>query len=203
MQTTQAMKVETARAEDASLAAALLAGEPGAAERAWRRFCPMVQSTLRRQFASGLDTPDLCQEVFLRFFTRIRELRDRRALRHFLLGICLGVAQNERRRAHVRRRVTLAPSGRLPDPPTGPFDAEARQALRRLSQLLGNIDDEDRVLFTARHVEKLDLNEIAARQGWSLHQTKRRAAAVTRRIDLKMRGDAALADYAQVPKRAP
>ncbi len=196
MQTTQIANREAAYLEDASLAAALQAGEPGAAERAWRRFCPLVQNVLRRRFSSGEDTPDLCQEVFLRFFARIRELRDRRALRHFLLGICLGVAQNEGRRAQVRRRIRLAPNGQVPERPTGPFDPEARQALRHLSQVLRTIADDDRRLFTARHVEKLGLTEIAARHGWSLHQTKRRAAAATRRVGLRLRNDAALADYA-------
>ena len=189
--------------EDSSLAAALQAGEPGAAARAWQRFCPLVQNTLRRRFDSGADTPDLCQEVFLRFFVRIRELRDRRALRHFLLGICLGVAQNERRRAHVRRRVSLAATGNLPEQPVGPFDPEARQALRRLSQVLGTVDEDDRRLFTARHLEKLELSDIATRSGWSLRKTKRRAAAVTRRVGRKLRRDAALADYAAQLESSP
>jgi len=196
MQTTQIKNPEAAYAEDERLAVALQAGEPGSAERAWRRFCPMVQNTLRRRFSSGEDTPDLCQEVFLRFFARIRELRDRRALRHFLLGICLGVAQNEWRRARVRGRIRLAPNGEVPEQPTGPFDPEARQALRQFSQVMRTVDDEDRRLFTARHVEKLGLTEIAARQGWSMNQAKRRSAAVTRRVGLRLRSNAALADYA-------
>ena len=187
---------EARHAEDASLAAALQAGEPGAADRAWRRFCPTVNNMLRRYVAAGADAPDLCQEVFLRFFARIHELRDRRALRHFLLGICLGVAQNERRRVQVRRRIGLAASGDLPEQAVGPFDAEARQALRRLSGVLGAIGDEDRRLFTARHVEKLELAAIATRTGWSLRKTRRRAAAVTRLVGRRLRRDAALADYA-------
>jgi RNA polymerase sigma-70 factor (ECF subfamily) len=204
METTRRRVSEAAYLEDASLAAALQAGEPGSAERAWRRFCPMIQNTLRRRFAAGTDTPDLCQEVFMRFFVRIRELRDRRALRHFLLGICLGVAQNERRRAQVRRRICLAKNGELPDLPVGPFDPEARQALHRLSQVLGTVTDDDRRLFTARHLEKLDLSDIATRSGWTLRKTKRRTAAATRLVGRKLRKDAALADYAaELGERTP
>jgi RNA polymerase sigma-70 factor (ECF subfamily) len=59
----------------------------------------------------------MCQEVFLRFFTRIDELRDRNALRSFLIGICLGVAQNELRRARVRRWIFLTQTGDLPETP--------------------------------------------------------------------------------------
>jgi len=190
------MNPETRSADDESLAAALQAGEAGAAESAWRRFCPAVQNILRRHFQFEADTPDLCQEVFLRFFSRIGELRERRALRGFLLGICLGVAQNERRRAFARRRIMLTTSGELPEQPVAPFDAEARQALDRLSRVLGAFGDDDGRLFTARHFQKLELAEIAASRGWSVPKTKRRTATVTRRIGRKLRNDPALVDYA-------
>ena len=81
------------------LAAALIARDREAPGQAWTRLSPLVLRLLRRYFGPGPDRQDLCQEVFLRFFTRIDELRDRTALRSFLIGICLGVAQNELRRA--------------------------------------------------------------------------------------------------------
>ncbi|HXJ22663.1 MAG TPA: sigma-70 family RNA polymerase sigma factor [Polyangia bacterium] len=190
------MSPERRSADDESLAAALQAGEAGAAESAWRRFCPTVQNILRRQFQFEADAPDLCQEVFLRFFSRIGELRERRALRGFLLGICLGVAQNERRRASARRRIMLTLNGDLPEQPIAPFDPEARQALDRLSRVLGTFGDDEGRLFTARHLHKLELAEIAASHGWSVPQTKRRTAIVTRRIGQKVRNDPALEDYA-------
>jgi RNA polymerase sigma-70 factor (ECF subfamily) len=182
--------------DDALLAADLQAGQPGAADRAWRRFSPTVNQVVSRFVASSCDTADLSQEVFLRFFMRIHELRNRRALRSFLIGICLGVAQNERRRANTRRRIRLATDGKLPEQPSGPFDTQARQALRRLCQVLADADDDDRRLFTARHVESLELADIAARTGWSLRKTKHRMAKANRRLGRRLRRDATLAEYA-------
>ena len=187
---------EARRAADARLADALLAGAPGAAHDAWSSLSPLVRRVLRRYFTPDIDHQDLCQEVFLRFFARITELRDRRALRHFLVGICLGVAQNERRRAYVRRTIDLAPGDDLPDLPVEPSDLEARQAMRRLCEVLAGTGSEDRRLFAVRHVEKMKLADIAASRGWSLAKTKRRVARVTRRVGLRLRREPALAEYA-------
>jgi RNA polymerase sigma-70 factor (ECF subfamily) len=187
---------EARRDEDAALAAALLGGEPGAPDRAWTQLSPLVLRILRRYFASGSDHQDLCQEVFLRFFSRIAELRDRRALRHFLVGICLGVAQNERRRAYVRRTIDLSPTGDLPDYPVAPSDLESRQAMRRLCEVLAGAGSEECGLFAVRHVDKMELADIAASNGWSLAKTKRRVARLTRRVGLRLRREPALAEYA-------
>ena len=150
---------------------------------------------LRRYFGPGPDRQDLCQEVFLRFFTRIDELRDRTALRSFLIGICLGVAQNELRRAKVRRWIFLTQSGDLPDAPINGSDPEAREATERVYKILAGVSAEDRSLFVTRYIEKMELAEIAVAIGRPLSTTKRRLARATRRIAARMSGDPALADY--------
>jgi RNA polymerase sigma-70 factor, ECF subfamily len=184
------------READESLAAALLAGEPGAATQAWTRLSPLVLRILGGCSGSGADRQDLCQETFLRFFSRIRELRDQRALRNFLIGICLGVAANERRRARVRQWINLAADGDLPDQAMAAPDIEAREALRGFQRILAGIDAESRSLFVVRYVEKMELADIADASGWALATTKRRVARVTRRVGLRMMRDPALADYA-------
>jgi RNA polymerase sigma-70 factor (ECF subfamily) len=181
--------------DDASLAAALIAREHAAPAEAWARLSPLVMRLLRRYFGPGPDRQDLCQEVFLRFFTRIDELRDRSALRSFLIGICLGVAQNELRRARVRRWIFLTQSGELPDAPISGANPEAREAAARIYKILAGVSAEDRTLFVTRYVEKMEMAEIAAAIGRPLSTTKRRLARATRRITARMSGDPALADY--------
>jgi RNA polymerase sigma-70 factor (ECF subfamily) len=181
--------------DDASLAAALIARERDAPAQAWTRLSPLVLRLLRRYFGPGPDRQDLCQEVFLRFFTRIDELRDRNALRSFLIGICLGVAQNELRRAKVRRWIFLTQSGELPDAPISGANPEAREATQRIYKILAGVSPEDRTLFVTRYIEKMELAEIAESVGRPLSTTKRRLARATRRIAARMSGDPALADY--------
>jgi RNA polymerase sigma-70 factor (ECF subfamily) len=181
--------------DDASLAAALIARDREAPTQAWTRLSPLVLRLLRRYFGPGPDRQDLCQEVFLRFFSRIDELRDRSALRSFLIGICLGVAQNELRRARVRRWIFLTQSGELPDAPINGSDPEAREATLRVYKILDGVSAEDRTLFVTRYVEKMELAEIATAIGRPLSTTKRRLARATKRISARMSGDPALADY--------
>jgi len=181
--------------DDASLAAALIARERDAPTQAWTRLSPLVLRLLRRYFGPGPDRQDLCQEVFMRFFSRIDELRDRNALRSFLIGICLGVAQNELRRARVRRWIFLTPSGELPDTPIGGTDPEVREATARVYKILEGVSAEDRALYVTRYVEKMELAEIAAAIGRPLSTTKRKLARATRRISARMSGDPALAEY--------
>ena len=183
--------------DDASLAAALIARDRDAPGLAWARLSPLVLRLLRRYFGPGPDRQDLCQEVFLRFFSRIDELRDRTALRSFLIGICLGVAQNELRRARVRRWIFLTQSGELPDTPISGGNPEAREATERVYKILAGVNAEDRSLFVTRYIEKMELAEIATAIGRPLSITKRRLARATRRIAARMNGDPGLAEYVQ------
>jgi len=183
------------KGEDRRLAIALLAGAPGAAGRAWTTFAPVVLRVLRRTLGSDSDGQDLAQEVFVRLFTRIRELRDQGALRTFVLNICMGVAQNELRRRRTRRRLGLTDTGDLPERPIGGADFEARQALARCRRLLEGLRDDDRALFVLRYVEKMDVGEVAAALAWSLSRTKRRLTRVTARVTRLMARDPALAEY--------
>jgi RNA polymerase sigma-70 factor (ECF subfamily) len=61
--------------------------------------------------------------------------------------------------------------------------------------LLDGLDDRDRALFVLRHVEKLELTEVAAALAWSRSKTKRRLLRVTGRVTRLKRCDPALADY--------
>jgi RNA polymerase sigma-70 factor (ECF subfamily) len=193
------MPVATAEAQraddDAALASALLARDRRAAVRAWSRYSPFVLGVLRRFFGPGADRQDLCQEVFLRFFARIDELRDPSALRGFLVGICLGVARNELRRVRVRRWVRLTAHGDLPEVPVTTWDPEAREAVLRFYAVLERVSVEDRSLFVARYVEKMEIVDVAAAHRMPLSTAKRHLARATRRIGAKMSRDPALSHY--------
>ncbi len=189
--------------DDGALASALLAGHPQAAEVAWTRYSPVAIRILRRYFGPGPERQDLTQEIFLRFFSRIEELRNPAALRSFFIGICLGVAQNELRRVKVRRWISLTPTGELPDVPLAGWDPEAREATVRFYRILDGVNAEDRALFVARYVEKMDIPEIATAMNRPRSTIKRRLARVTRRVGARMSGDPSLASYADglLPRR--
>jgi RNA polymerase sigma-70 factor (ECF subfamily) len=181
--------------DETALARALMARDDRAAAEAWHQYLPLVSGFLRRFFGPRCDRQDLCQEVFLRFFKRIGELRDPAALRGFLISICLGVARNELRRMRVRRWMGLTPSGELPDVPVAAADVQAREAVHHLYAVLERVSAEDRSLFLTRYVEKMEIVEIARVHGLSFGTAKRRLARATRRVSAKLGRDPLLAGY--------
>lgn len=182
--------------DDAAVARALAEGQPAAAAIAWDRHAGLVRGLLRRSLGPDADVEDAVQDVFLRFFSRIGELRDPAALRPFLIGITLHVAASALRRRRVRRWLRLTDDGHLPDHAApGDGGAEARAAVRRLYAILDRLDDDGRLVFVLRHIEGLELTEVATALDTSLATAKRRLARVTARVQAMIARDPTLAEY--------
>jgi RNA polymerase sigma-70 factor, ECF subfamily len=192
-----------ARPTDAALANAAIAGEPAAAGLIWERFSPLVRGLVRRSLGPDRDVEDHVQDVFLRFFEQVDELRDPAAVRSFLVGITVRVLRSELRRRRLRRWLHLTDAGELPDAPAPPEDEDAREALKRLYHLLDGMDDEARIAFVLRFVQGLELTEVAASLGASLATTKRRLAKVSARVLAAARRDPILAGYLALARGEP
>jgi RNA polymerase sigma-70 factor (ECF subfamily) len=180
--------------DDVGVARAAASGDPRAAGIIWDRYAGVVRGVLRRSLGAQ-DVEDHVQEVFLRFFRKPGELRDPGALRCFLIGIAMRVAGTELRKRRVRRFLMLTPSGEVQGPSTPPLDAEAREAVVRLYAILERLDADSRLLFTMRHVEALELTELAEVFRVSLATLKRRLARVSDKVFLAAGRDAILMDY--------
>jgi RNA polymerase sigma-70 factor (ECF subfamily) len=187
---------ESVAETDEALVAAARRGDDGACFRIWSRYAPLVLRLVCLYFGPGAERDDLAQEVFLRVFSRIDELRDAKALRGFITGICLGVARNMSRRARVRSAPRPRGGEDGPDVIAPGIEPEARQTLRHLSRLLAEVSTQDRSLFVCRYVEKMEMIDVAVAHGLSISTAKRRVARMTRRIGAAMQQDAVLAEYA-------
>lgn len=188
-------RLPTARAEDAQLALAAARGDERAAEAIWDRFSPLVRSIVHRSLGTAGEVSDLVQETFLQLFRQLPGLREPASLRSFLIGITLRVLGTELRRRRVRRWLHLSESGVLPDAPGLDTDRDAREALRHLYAALDQLGDGDRLLFVLRHIEGLELTEVAAALGASLATTKRRLARIMDRLLSMAARDPVLAAY--------
>jgi RNA polymerase sigma-70 factor, ECF subfamily len=200
------MPVETANAPespspwasgttDADLVDALRSGDAVAQAAAWGRLGRLARRVVGRFFGPGLDPADLLQEVFIKLLSRLDELRDPACVRGFVIGIALGVARNQARRAKVRRLVGFTSSGDLPDIPVAAVDMEARDAVRRLYAILDDSRTEDRSLFVARFLEKMEMTEIAEAHGMAFGTAKRHLTRAIDRISRRIARDPVLADY--------
>jgi RNA polymerase sigma-70 factor (ECF subfamily) len=179
---------------DADVARAALLGDADAARAIWKRYGALVRSKLRT-FIGTDEIEDHVQEVFLRFFERLPQLREHCALRNFLLGISVRVAATELRRRRTRR-LHLTADGELPEAnATVTPDHDAKEALARFDGVLASLGPEQRRVFELRYVDELDLAEISESLGLSLATVKRHLARVTARVLVRVERDEALADY--------
>jgi RNA polymerase sigma-70 factor (ECF subfamily) len=188
--------------DEADLARALLEGRRGAAPLAWRRFYPIVISTLRRLLGPGDDLPDLAQDVFARFFAKLRDLRKQGSIRAFVTGIAFRRAREEIKRRRVRRtsanlvlhhlnELSLA---RITDP-------ERRHAAGRLYGMMSHLSENDRSAYTLRFVEGLELNEIALALQISLSTVRRSIRRASEQLDKLVRNDPMLASFSELRTR--
>ena len=183
------------RPSDERLLAALRKSEPQAAVEIWRRFSPLVRRLLGRFLGPSQDVQDLTQDVFLRVFSRLGALRDDLTLESFIVGITFGVARNEARRQRFRRIVGLSRSGESPDAATPGLDEEGREAVVRLYRLLERVSPTTRILFVARTVEGMTMEDVATAHGWSIGTAKRRVARALAHVEHLLAREPALAAY--------
>jgi RNA polymerase sigma-70 factor (ECF subfamily) len=167
--------------EDALVEGALH-DERWAQHEIWYRFAPMVHGLLRRSLSSRHDVEDLVQEVFLRVFRRLHTLEKRSALRSFVYSVGVRVISEEIRHFQVVRRAhTEVELGDL-DGQSPACNFEARDLLLRIQRLLDGMKDKHRAVFILRHVEGMELREIAAGLGISLASVKRYLVSALRAI---------------------
>jgi len=160
---------------DADLAAALCGNQPWARREIWDRYARRVRRYLSRAlWRPSQEVDDLVQEVFLRVFTRRREIRQPEALQQFVMSVAVRVLKWNLRARWVRRNMLLSDEGELPEE-TGDrgSEEEARDALRRCRRILDRLAPQQQTAFTLRYMEEMTLEEVAATMEVSLSTAKR------------------------------
>jgi len=175
---------DTGEPGDPTLSVLLSRGDDDATRLAWDRFSPLVRRILRRGLGPNHDVEDVLQEVFLRFYRRVPELRDGAALRSFVIAITVNALRSELRRMRVRRIVRLVDPVELPELRSVDTDPEARVALRAFYRVLDRMRDRERVVFVLHVIEGLSAAEVAQALEISLPTVRRRLARARTRIDV-------------------
>ncbi len=181
-------------ADDTTLALALAEGGAPAAAAAWDRFAPLARRLLWHTLGPSSEVDDLLQDVFMTLFRRVGDLRDPGALTSFVVGITVRTARSELRRRRLRRWLTLSPEGSLPDVAEEEVDHASREALLRVHSILDRLDPEARLAFVLRHVQGLELGEIATALECSLATAKRRLSKANERVLFHAKNDPTLSD---------
>jgi RNA polymerase sigma-70 factor (ECF subfamily) len=139
---------------------ALQVGAVAARQELHRRFAAVIHG-IAVSVVGPSDADDVTQDVFLKVFHRIADLRDAAALPAWLCGIARNAAVDHLRR---RKRQQAAPLESDPQARDGDGGAEAELAARVLD-VVRSLPEAYRETLVLRLVEGLSGSEIAARTG--------------------------------------
>jgi RNA polymerase sigma-70 factor (ECF subfamily) len=146
------------------------AGESEAQESLVKQFSPMVFRLISRFFRNREDVEDLAQDVFVKIFGRIDQVRPDENFPGWLQRVTVNTCYDELRKTR-RRRVALETFGRpeVAEPVVMPKEPEdfgkARLALDALDAKL-------RVPLILKEVEELSIEEISRSMGISQTNVK-------------------------------
>jgi RNA polymerase sigma-70 factor (ECF subfamily) len=129
------------------------------------------------------DVPDASQQVFLVLQGKLDQIDEGCAVSTFVYGICLRVASDFRRRAHVRREQLCAvPPERPTAAPSQESLVSSREALDRLRTALDAIDPAQREVFVLYEIEELGMAEVARAVGCPLQTAYSRLHAARKSV---------------------
>lgn len=174
-----------------------LGTDVNAASLLFDRHAPLVRRILVRSLGPFHEIEDQVQETFVSFFRQLKSLKNDDAARSYLIGIAVRLARHELRRRKVRRILHLSSPEELSDFATSHdgVDHDGREALRRLFEILDELDAQSRLVFTLRFLEEMELMEVAVAVGESLASVKRRLTKVVAVVNARAASDSALAPY--------
>lgn len=170
---------------DGALVERALGGEEWARRELFLRHAPRVLGLLTRLLASTADAEDASQDTFVEAFRDLLLLRERDDFGRWVTRIAVHQAHRHFRR---RRWMSLFGSGpvldatfeAIVDPGVSP---ERRAELVWIDRALRELPPVERSAWLLRHVEELELTEVAAALGISLATVKRKLASVDAQLE--------------------
>jgi RNA polymerase sigma-70 factor (ECF subfamily) len=192
-----------ARGDDAALVSALMRGDPAARAELFDRHAQHVQRVIARVLGYDIELADVLHEVFARALAQIDRLEDPAALKWWLTTVAVFASREHIRRRTRGRWLRFFANEDLPELPVASANEEVRESLRRTYAVLDRLGVDDRIAFSLRFIEGLDLGEVAAACGVSLNTIKRRLARAERRFIALARREPALHDWLERGTRCP
>jgi RNA polymerase sigma-70 factor (ECF subfamily) len=187
--------------QDVLLVDRCLTGEPAATRELFRRHRHRVHACLYRVLGGNRDMDDLLQEAFLQVFQSLRGWRAEASLATWIDRVAVRCAY--RYLSQRGRRVAMEPlenedeaaATAFPEDGPGARRQLARDGVRRLYAVLGELSPAARLAFTLHEIDGRSLAETAALVGSSVTATKLRVWRARKRIEAAAAVDPVLREF--------
>jgi RNA polymerase sigma-70 factor (ECF subfamily) len=170
---------------DAALVLAVRGGDRKAEERLVSRYAPLIGTIAARLLGSRQDAEDVAQDALIAALTGLDRLRDPAAFRPWLTRITVLRVREIIRRRRIARALgigVVVPDVTLEATAAPTTSGEARAELALIDRVLDRLPTDLRIAWMLRHVEGLELTEIADACACSLATVKRRIAAADAKV---------------------
>jgi RNA polymerase sigma-70 factor (ECF subfamily) len=180
-----------------NLCARLSRLDVGAWESLYVQHRRLVRGVLAGQLGYSTDLEDITQQVFETAMSLVETGRvhlqgEPSGVRAWLVAITLRLARSERRR---RGKLKVAEPTLPGEQSTAAVDPAGWQLLLRTQALVAQLPARLRDLWLLRHLEGMQLEEIAQSCGVSLATVKRRLARAERKFELLAERDPVLREH--------
>jgi RNA polymerase sigma-70 factor (ECF subfamily) len=161
---------------DDHLVAETLRGDEHAYAELVRRYKSRVFGVASRFARDAAELEDICQEVFVQAYFKLRQFRRDSPFEHWVMRIatykCYDYLRKRRRQQPVVSVDVMLESGLEPVAPAAPAP---HPDLERLYAALAQLEPKERLIITLLELEERSIQEIAALTGWSPGNVKVRA----------------------------
>jgi RNA polymerase sigma-70 factor (ECF subfamily) len=187
--------------DDYALIAAIRRGDAAAATALYHQYRGLVERTLVRILGFDNELADAVQETFIRALGSTRLLRDPQALPSWLIRISVCTASDLMRRRKRRRWLQFfaEPQDLVDRSNDLVFEAEPdlemRQALQAAQAILAGLPTDERIAFSLRRLDGMELKDVAHACGCSLATIKRRLVRAEKRFLARAQKQQALAAW--------
>jgi RNA polymerase sigma-70 factor (ECF subfamily) len=161
---------------DEQLVEATLAGDDSAFAELAMRHKSRIFGVAARFARDAAELEDICQDVFVQAYFKLRQYRRDSPFEHWVLRItthkCYDYLRKRRRSAATCSVDALLESGYEPSAPEAPA---THPDLERLYAALAQLSPKERLVITLLELEERSVQETADLTGWSLSNVKVRA----------------------------
>jgi RNA polymerase sigma-70 factor, ECF subfamily len=157
---------------DALLVSEIRNGSTAAAGILFDRYGGHVERLIWSLLGPESEAEDVLHEIFVRALEGIDGVEDPSRLKSWLTGITVYTAREWIRRRTRRRWLRFVDE--LPEPPTTAASEEVNEATRCTYDVLSGMASDDRIFFSLRFIEGMELSEVALACDVSVSTAKRR-----------------------------
>jgi RNA polymerase sigma-70 factor, ECF subfamily len=159
--------------DDSALVAAIRAGQTGAAVALVDRYGQHLERVLCRVLGPDQELADVLHDVIAHALANIDQVRDAANLKAWLTQVAVFSARGLIRRRRRRNWLSFWSPSDLPDVATTDVSPETRDVLAATYAVLAELPDDERIAFSLRFVDQMELADVASALGVSLATVKR------------------------------